>query len=59
MVKLSGLDKLYDNIVDSAKTPIYVPNVEIAKILQNNGVLRANDIVFLQDIEQLRRMPEQ
>ena len=47
------------NIVDSAKTPIYVPNVEIAKILQNNGVLRANDIVFLQDIEQLRRMPEQ
>jgi len=47
------------NIVDSAKTPIYVPNVEIAKILQNNGVLKANDIVFLQDIEQLRRMPEQ
>ena len=52
-------DLIDPNIVDSAKTPIYVPNVEIAKILQNNGVLRANDIVFLQDIEQLRRMPEQ
>lgn len=52
-------DLIDPNIVGSAKTPIYVPNVEIAKILQNNGVLRANDIVFLQDIEQLRRMPEQ
>jgi len=52
-------DLIDPNIVDSAKTPIYVPNVEIAKILQNNGVLKANDIVFLQDIGQLRRMPEQ
>lgn len=53
------IDLIDPNIVGAAKTPIYVPNVEIAKILQNNGVLRANDIVFLQDIEQLRRMPEQ
>tara|TARA_R100001460_G_scaffold8678_2_gene21288 strand:- start:2076 stop:3170 length:1095 start_codon:yes stop_codon:yes gene_type:complete len=52
-------DLIDPNIVGSAKTPIYVPNVEIAKILQNNGILKANDIVFLQDIEQLRRMPEQ
>jgi hypothetical protein len=52
-------DLIDPNIVNSARTPIYVPNLEVAKILQNNGVLRANDIVFLQDIEQMRRMPEQ
>lgn len=53
------LDLIDPNIVNSAKTPIYVPNVEIAKILQNSGVLRENDIVYLMDVEELRRMPKQ
>ena len=53
------LDLIDPNIVNSAKTPIYVPNVEIAKILQNNGVLRENDIVYLMDVGELRRMPKQ
>tara|TARA_R100001510_G_C7631514_1_gene190266 strand:- start:265 stop:1347 length:1083 start_codon:yes stop_codon:yes gene_type:complete len=53
------LELLDPNIVNAAKTPIYVPNVEIAKILQNNGVLKENDIVYLMDVAELRRMPKQ
>ena len=53
------LDLIDPNIVNSAKTPIYVPNVEIAKILQNNGVLKEDDIVYLMDVGELRRMPKQ
>lgn len=53
------LDLIDPNIVNSAKTPIYVPNVEMAKILQNNGVLKEDDIVYLMDVGELRRMPKQ
>jgi len=53
------LDLIDPNIVNAAKTPIYVPNVEIAKILQNNGVLKEDDIVYLMDVGELRRMPKQ
>ena len=53
------LELIDPNIVNAAKTPIYVPNVEIAKILQNNGVLKENDIVYLMDVAELRRMPKQ
>jgi len=53
------LELIDPSIVNAAKTPIYVPNVEIAKILQNNGVLKENDIVYLMDVAELRRMPKQ
>ena len=46
------------NILNSAKTPIYVPNMEIAKILQNSGILFEGDIVYLVDEAKMARMPK-
>ena len=46
------------NILNSAKTPIYVPSIEIAKILQNSGILFEGDIVYLTDEAKMARMPK-
>ena len=46
------------NILNSAKTPIYVPSIEIAKILQNSGILFEGDIVYLVDEAKMARMPK-
>ena len=46
------------NILNSAKTPIYVPSIEIAKILQNSGILFEGDIIYLTDEAKMARMPK-
>ena len=51
-------DLIDTNILNSAKTPIYVPNIEIAKILQNSGILFEGDIIYLIDEAKMARMPK-
>ena len=51
-------DLIDTNILNSAKTPIYVPNLEIAKILQNSSILFEGDIVYLIDEAKMARMPK-
>tara|TARA_B100001059_G_C17749513_1_gene536326 strand:- start:111 stop:1211 length:1101 start_codon:yes stop_codon:yes gene_type:complete len=46
-------------IVTAAKTPIYVANEQIAMILQRQGILFEDDIVYLMDKAELARMPKQ
>ena len=51
-------DLIDTNILNSAKTPIYVPSIEIAKILQNSGILFEGDIIYLVDEAKMARMPK-
>jgi len=52
-------DLIDSNILNSAKTPIHVPNEEIAGILKNAGILLPGDIIYVSDIQQQKQIPKQ
>ncbi len=46
-------------ILNSGKTPIFVPNEKTAVILKNAGILLPGDILYLIDIKQQKQIPKQ
>ena len=46
-------------ILNSGKTPIFVPNEKAALILKNAGILLPGDILYLMDIKQQKQIPKQ
>ena len=57
-----GMDRVKElldpNILNSATTPIHVPNAKIAQILKDAGVLLPGDIIYLLDIKQQQQIPK-
>ena len=46
-------------ILNSGKTPIFVPNEKAALILKNAGILLPGDILYLMDKKQQKQIPKQ
>ena len=57
-----GMDRVKEllnpNILNSATTPIYIPNAKIAQILKDAGVLLPGDIIYLADKKSQEQIPK-